>query len=358
MSVSELARNLRALASAWLAWWRDVMLGWLPPQWLERSRLFTPRIWLIPDGDDLQVCRQPAPGAPCRALGGMPMGQHPGSLLRRNERRATAWILAIPNSQAIVKDLTLPAAVRSRLHDVLRFELDRHTPFNADSAWFGFEERPADLPGSIRVRIAAVPKRLAQMWLDRLAQAGIVPRQIVVMLDASTGHTLALQWHPPGASRTLSKPLLALGVAALLAITILLVPLLAKRGIVQDLHQRHAAIFPQAQAVADTDRDRERLLQTLNEPVEQRASRYRVVDILRDLTGTVPDDGYLYSLRLDDDELRIDGETPTATALIEPLEALPTLSEVRFLSPTSRVQDNRERFQIGARVNHLEDAAP
>lgn len=87
--------------------------------------------------------------------------------------------------------------------------------------------------------------------------------------------------------------------------------------------------------------------------------RKRAIDLLKDLTETIPEQGYLTSLRVENvEELRLEGEITTATSLIEPLEELPALTNVRFLAPTSRVPDQRERFQIGARILAPEKPRP
>jgi general secretion pathway protein L len=342
--------GLRSLALAWLSWWREVILGWVPPAWLERSRLFLPRVWLTPEPGGIRVGRQAAPGMTPWELGTAPLDQHPRTLLGRGAPRQPRWVLAIPASRAIVKDLSLPAAVRSRLGEVLRFELDRHTPFNTETALFGYEELPSAVAGAVSVRLAAVPRRQVQDWLDVLSRAGVAPDQVIVRIDPVGSAAIPLLWHPLRDKRARRPVLWALAVTVVLVVALLLVPLLAKRGVMQELDRRHAAILPEAQAVAAIDREREALLERLNEPLRERESRRRIVDILRDLTETIPEQGHIYSLRIEDGDLRIDGETTTATALIEPLEALPSLQEVRFLSPTSRVLDQRERFQIGARI--------
>jgi len=342
--------GLRSLAVAWLSWWREVILGWLPPAWLERSRLFLPRVWLTLEPDGIRVGRQAAPGMTPREIGTVPLEQHPRTLLGRGTRRQSSWVLAIPASHAIVKDLSLPGAVRSRLVEVLRFELDRHTPFNTETALFGFKELPSSVPGTVSVRLAAAPRRLVQDWLDGLSRVGVEPDRIIVRIDPAGSAAIPLLWRPASGRQLGRTAFWALAVTAVLSVALLLVPLLTKRGVVLELDRRHAAILPEAQAVAAVDRDREALLERLNEPLREREGRRRIVDILKDLTETIPEEGHISALRIEDGDLRIDGETTTATALIEPLEALPSLQEVRFLSPTSRVLNQRERFQIGARI--------
>lgn len=357
-AASRSSSHPRFIVAAWLFWWGDVLLGLVPTTWLERSHLFLPRIWLTPEREGMRVARQAAPGLPPTELGSVSFDQPPRALLGRNTRAKPRWLLAIPASAAIIKELSLPAAVRSRLDEVLRFELDRHTPFNAETALFGYEELPSAVPGAVNVRLVAVPRRRFQEWLEALARHAVVPEHSVVRLDAEGAAAVPLQWDPSGAARPYRPALAALAVTAVLVIAILLVPLVVKREVVLDHQHRHAAILPQAQAVAAVDREREALLERLRYPLQQRQSRRPVTDILKDLTETLSDEGYLYTLRIEGGDLRIDGETATATTLIEPLEALSSLTEVRFLSPTSRVQGQRERFQIGARITPPLEAAP
>lgn len=333
------------------------MLQWVPDVWLEKSHMFLPRIWLTPTQDRIEVSVQSAPGTVPRELGSISVDQHPRALIGRLAQGKAIWILAIPASQAVIKELRLPVATRHRLNDVLRFELDRHTPFNAESALFGFEELPSDISGAINIRLAATPRHLIQSCRERLARTGVTPDHVVVRVRENSDSAIRLVEHPIPAHSGLRNPMLALAASVALIAAIIVVPLFEKREKIMEQQRLHTVLLPEAQAIAAMDREREALFEFLDRPLRERATRHLMVEILKDLTETIPDDGHLFALRIEDGALRIEGETTSATSLIEPLQALPTLTDVRFLASTTH-RGQQERFQIGARLAPLAEALP
>jgi len=364
-STQDTIRDLLAPAKAWLAWWWDVVLRALPPNWSVRSRLFVPSVWVSLEPAGIRLAWQAAPGMAPEDLGTLTAEQSPDDVLGQRATLKPRWLLVVSASQAVLKDVTFPAAVRNRLAEVLRFELDRHTPFSAETAIFGYEEQPSDLPGRMAIRIAAVPRRVLQQQLDALVRQGVAAEGIAVRTGADGADgadgagIIHMQWTPDTPLPDRTAPRRALAVTAVLLVALLLAPLLVKRFAVHHMEQQYAAILHDARSVAAVDRRRELIQEKLLFPPREREARRRVIDLLRDLTEALPDHSHVHGLRFEDGNVRIDGQTASAAELVELLEALASLEEVRFLSPTSRVDAQNERFQIGARITPgMPPAAP
>src|SRR5262249_16305181 len=76
------------------------------------------------------------------------------------------------------------------------------------------------------------------------------------------------------------------------------------------------------------------------------------------LSRALPDSAYLTELRLEGGTLRIVGLAADAPALLAPLEASKSFSNVRFFAPTTRGPDGLlSRFNIEARVEPLSKTA-
>ncbi|MHB8908682.1 MAG: PilN domain-containing protein [Syntrophales bacterium] len=74
------------------------------------------------------------------------------------------------------------------------------------------------------------------------------------------------------------------------------------------------------------------------------------LSILRDLSKDIPEGVWLDRLAFTDKAGEIEGYADSASALIPLLAASPLLKDVAFLSPITKVKDNKERFRIGFKV--------
>ena len=74
-----------------------------------------------------------------------------------------------------------------------------------------------------------------------------------------------------------------------------------------------------------------------------------MVDVLRELTGLIPDQTWVQQMELRHGKLQIRGESSQATALLERLETSEMFSGVGFRSPLVQVPaKDLERFHISA----------
>src|SRR4030095_9392843 len=94
--------------------------------------------------------------------------------------------LVLPANAGLRRRMTLPAAAAERLRDVVSFEIDRQTPFTAQTAAFDariLARRAAD--GQLEVDLVAVPPPASQPRLDALG--GIAATLAGVDLSDSSG---------------------------------------------------------------------------------------------------------------------------------------------------------------------------
>jgi general secretion pathway protein L len=67
--------------------------------------------------------------------------------------------LRVPEDLSVMQDVFLPAEAESNLHQVMTYELDRYTPFNAGQVYFGFIKLgPANNKALIHLLLILVKK--------------------------------------------------------------------------------------------------------------------------------------------------------------------------------------------------------
>ena len=182
--------SLIALAQRFWQWWSQELLGLVPERWRDRLRRRGNLLFIVlRDGQcslDFGSFGQRetlVSGAP-NAEGELP----PELLEVLLERVGTAAkvVLLLPPQQVLRKVLSLPAATEAGLGNVLRFEMDRHTPFTGEQVYFGFRILERDRRHQrLQVELLVVLREYLDELLQRFDSLGVHPA--LVTLDEGTG---------------------------------------------------------------------------------------------------------------------------------------------------------------------------
>jgi Tfp pilus assembly protein PilN len=104
----------------------------------------------------------------------------------------------------------------------------------------------------------------------------------------------------------------------------------------QRLRPKAAAVKEMEEGASGMRRQLETIVTGLNR---------HAVDYLREVTDLLPDDAYLTTFRLRGTQIQLDGFARAASELIPKLEESEQFKDVKFASPTTKVQ-GRDRFSI------------
>ena len=342
------------LLAAW-RWWTAALLAWLPLRLRERLGLLPQRLLLHPQGADLAIALERAGEA--RALAVLPWqdDSNAAAVLARVLAPQLAdmprW-LVLPAGSGLRRTLRLPAAAAERLRDVVSFEIDRQTPFSAQTAVFDARVVALRDDGQLDAELVVVPRRTLD---DALAALGPVADTLAgVDLDDGSGQALGIDLLP--AARRLHRVdprrrwnllLAAIALCALMA------------GMWQVLDNRRAAadafedasrpVIAQARAASAQRQRLTALIEGMQFLEAQRAARPTMVEILDELSQRLPDSTYLEKLAVENDRLLLIGLSSEASALVgqlegSPLWRSPALTGALQPDPRSR----RDRFTLTA----------
>ncbi len=274
--------------------------------------------------------------------------------------RRTTLILTLPGEQVLRKTLDLPLAAERDLADLLRFELDRQTPFSPEQACYDYRVAYRDKQsGRMEVELAVAPREAVERALSLAAGWGLKPDGVTVAGDeeADRGFDLSGRAAPNHISgRAVLTTLLSLTAAGLL-VALLALP----------LHWQAAAARDAEQALADaraTAREAAELRDTLGQRrqdarflIDRKLSTSMAVSVIADLTRLLPDDSYLFELQLHEGRLRVSGYAPAAATLLELFERHPRMSEARFESPVRHVPGiDKDRFALSVALDGKGDS--
>jgi len=328
--------------------WREALLRCLPSSLRRRLLGRDSSLVVIPLGAAAGIVQQQ--GAERRAIAEVEASDASAlkALLAGVRGRQPRTIVELPDPQVLVRSVSFPVQVRNNLSRVMRYEIDRVSPFQVDQVYFDFRLRDVAAPGDkLLVELVLCRRDLAQDWVQRLREAGAPAERLTWASAWPRANLLPPEERPQRQGGAFGAIRLMLLVAALLLTAVLVTPLWQKSQVLDalaaDLREAKAKAEEVQQVRVALDRAREGSVAVLQRKLEQPL----MVDLLRELTERLPDDTWVQNLDVREGEVQIRGESARATALIGLLEQAPGISEVTFRSPV--VQDSasgQERFHI------------
>ncbi len=257
--------------------------------------------------------------------------------------------IELPANWIITRSLSLPGQARNNLRQVIRYEIDRLTPFHPDQVYFDFRlDEDQGKVGRVSLELALCRREPIQGWLGRMREVGAPVDRITWPEAWPSANLLPEGERPKGGSRIFSMGAL-LGFLTLMMLAATLTgPLWQKTQILAGLNKQLADVKGRANEVNTLRTAIETAHKGSVAVLERKSSQAAMVDLLRELTDRLPDGTWVENLEFQGSEVQIRGESSQAAALIGLLEQGPSISGVAFRSPVSQVPNTaRERFHIG-----------
>lgn len=373
-SLALVGSRARALAAAggifwnrFWNWWLEELLGLIPERWQQRLRRRGNLLLIEVDEQSLSF-RFGSFGA-AELITRVTLGED-GSLpglsneqLDTRVRKADQVILLVPEQRVLRKLIALPTATEPRLENVLRFEMDRYTPFTSEQVFFGYRivsrERERD---RIQVELLVVQRDYIDPLLASLAQFNVQPG--IVTLSESLGGWAGASVNLLPASRSRGGQgkwgrtrRLQLAVPLVLLALLIGWPLYQRQQTLTRLQSELRQLKSKAEQSKGVSSELESLETSRAFLLRQQDQAPRLLLLLNELTALLPDHTWLMRFEDDGTSLRLDGESAEASALISLLEQSPLLENVRFASPvTSNPNTAKDRFSLVADRSKAEQA--
>ncbi len=278
--------------------------------------------------------------------------------LSKYARKADDIILLLPSRLMLSKRISLPSATEGGLANVLRFEMDRHTPFTAEQVYYGYRIAERDPKNQrIHVDLKLMPRDTLDPFLTQVRSFGINPT-VVAPADDKSDHLYSVNLLPealrPGGRKGKSNRLQLVALVLLLILAITL-PVIQQEARVETLRseiQGPKALAEEAQAISA---ELKTLMDSRKFLIEKKNSDPSVLQLLDELTRLMPDHTWISRFEVRGTEVKLQGESREASALIGLLEGSGYLTDVRFSSPvTSNPRTQKERFVILAQLRKEE----
>lgn len=345
-------------------WWQGELLGMVPSAL--RDRLQRGGQYLLAEINTGECIVRFGARGNLEQIGRFQLDQPPtaGELTQRKTAQAATKadevILLLPNEMILGRDLQLPAATEANLRNILGYELNRYTPFEADQVYYGYRMLSRDSDGRrISVSLKLVPRAQLDPLLERLNTWGIVPDVVAPAAEASGDlYTVnLLQQRPAGRRKGHMAQRTRNIVLGLLLMLLIALPLWSQQRTL--VYLQDAIAQPQLEArEAQAVSEKLRLLTESGTWLTEKKQRApSLLYILAELTDLVPDHTWFTRFELKGTEVRIQGESGEASSLISLLDNSVYISNARFVSPvTTNPRTEKERFIIVAQLR--QEVAP
>lgn len=352
--LDQLGARIAPGADGLWTWWTRALLSWLPMRWQGLLGLSGARLVLAPDGQHIDLAR--VQGEQCLPLAVLPLPVTPEAVdaavpgRDANLRR----IALLPANAVLRRPLRLPTAAEGRLHDVLRFEIDRQTPFTAAQAYFDVRPIGRRDDGQLDVELVVAPRPVIDtLLLPREAWQGQLDG-----VDAAdeAGMPLGVNLLPADQRRVRRDPMQRLNRLLLLGGLVMLVLgawqlLDNRRAAAAQLAAQVDASAVRARAVAAQRQQLQDLVDGQAFFAEQRAQQATATEVINALSQRLGDDTWLEKLSIEGGRMQLIGMSGSASSLVSTLEGAglwktPTLTGVL----QAGTGNSRERFTLTAEL--------
>ena len=273
----------------------------------------------------------------------------PGLTSLLNSRQAPL-VLMLPPAWVLRRQITLPAATQENLGQVIRFEMDRLTPFAADQVYYDYlVKQQSSAEELLPVSVALVPRKKTEPWLSMLEGANIRLDRISAEGLWPSANFLPPEARPaPDIKRVVLKLLPAVVVAGLLLVAMAL-PLWQKHDVARIMKSKETPLKKQADEVIGI-REQLQAEQERQQQLYAAWTRYPpAVHVLKVLTDLLPDDTSLQQMEIKGLQLVLRGKSSQASSLIKLLEESSGFSDVKFMSSVVQ-QRGKEQFHLSANI--------
>jgi general secretion pathway protein L len=272
-------------------------------------------------------------------------------LADKMRRREDPVVLVLPEQMAMRSVLTLPGTARRSLEQVLEVEIERLTPFKARDVAVTREINPTQ-DGQIKVALTIVPYSRIEEQVAPLRAAGIEINHIITdrtRVAEAPDLSLIRGSQVAGGTHTNWIPLavtLALFLGAVLS------PFVKQELQLREIETRLSSLKPGVKAVRRLAGDVKAMEARLESLRAFSQSRVSMTSLLEETTRILPDDTWLVLYQFDGERLTLEGQSASATSLVNTLTTAPRLGDVRFRAPVTRdPTSGADRFRLSAAVS-------
>ena len=271
-------------------------------------------------------------------------------------REVQQTILVLPHDKVLSKHISLPAAAEENLREVLGFEMDLHTPFEASDVYYDFTIVGRDSARQeLTVDLVYAPKNAVETLVEGATSLGL-KTDIVTCRHRDNNNLQTVNLLPQDMRRVRRLDVKNLNLAlavllAALAVAAITIPVVQKNRAIEAMEVQVQAAAAEAREGSQLRQNLEKMAEASRFLVEKKAAGTLTVELIDEISRLLPDHTWVSRVDLSASELQLQGQSLASASLIATIETSPRFENVRFLSPVVQISGtDRDRFHLSADV--------
>lgn len=271
-------------------------------------------------------------------------------------REVQQTILLLPDDKVLARRINLPAVAEENLREVLGFEMDLHTPFEASEVYYDFTVVGRDTARQkVTVDLVYAPRDTVDGLVDGASNLGM-KTDIVTCRRRDNNNLQPVNLLPQEKRRAKRFDVRSLNLAltallAVLLVAAITIPIVQKNRAIALVEAQVQAAAAEAREGASLRQDLEKMAAASQFLVNKKASDVMTVELIDEISRILPDHTWIARLDLSGTELQIQGQSSASSSLIRIIESSPWFENVRFASPVVQIAGtDNDRIHIVATV--------
>ena len=234
--------------------------------------------------------------------------------------------------------------------------MDRYTPFDAGQVYSDFRIIETNTAQKrVRVELAVVRRQVANQALSVARSVGLERAKLLVADDQ--GRIEPFQFLPSGSTKgrhgawRIAGVVIAATLFVAFSTTAVYLPIKHKRDALATSEAELARVRAQAEEVSQVRSLVTDMSERGSYVLDRRRLRPTRTELVDELSALLPDDTWLFALRLSGDRLELTGYSAKASELVATLENSPLFAEAHFTAPVAPdPRFSAQRFSLTASV--------
>lgn len=334
------------------AWWLAGLREWLP---VKLSQLIAKRqVILRVDGQELRYSSIDKKGIQSDYLlladnyeTGAPVLLEWSKKYRRFDK-----LLSIKSAEILVRTLILPLAAKNNLHQIIPFEIERHTPFIADDVYYSTSNIGVTKSKKLSVDLYVIPKALAEKNIAICHELGITIDKLTANIEDKRRVVIPVTSHAEKKTEE-GRLFTWLTILSLILFEIWLYqPAMYYEHKREELSPFVEQLKKEAELTREIDNQNKEFITQTNRIIEAQSQRVSVLSVLTRLTELIPTDSWLEKMSIDGKVIHLSGYTPSVSVLVDELAKSNILRNI-IIIPSQRFRQNQsdtEYFDLKAEL--------
>ena len=350
-------------AGQFFGWWTEELASALPAQFRERLQYARRKLLMTVDDDGVGLSIEDFDSI--QSLDSLSADQdiqiqqqRVRELLLQHELSEVSRELLLPEAVVLRTEVVMPLAAEPGLRQALAYEMDRHTPFQADEVFYNWRVLSRDRDsGQLHFELFATPREPVEEQIDVLKRLGLAPTGVDIQTaDGPMGVNLLpedLRFHI--VNQQVRANWIIAAIVAFLLVFVMAQSLWLRDKQVESINQAIEDVRAEAIAVQQIRKQIEDATEAAGFMQTHKIENGYKLETLAELTKILPSDTFLDRLSLNGNEAQMQGKSSNAQKLIELINDSPYFENASFRGPTRLdSRSGKEIFDLSVNIAQLD----